>query len=202
MEELFQLIIALFIISFPLLSALTRRRQARRARKRREKAAAEAQPASRQATGMEPVRGRAGDEGEGGRPESEEAPRRARNLWRRQRREARDTEGWGSHYRRFGRGRETARGEGEPVRQDERRAAPAGGTVGGGPERRGVAPAQTGPDGTTRAAADSRPRVSGTRRAGGLDRIERLPRLQQAVVWAEILGRPKALRRGPEPRDE
>jgi hypothetical protein len=41
-------------------------------------------------------------------------------------------------------------------------------------------------------------------RGGGISeaaqqRIDALPRIQQAVVWSELLGKPKALRRSPDP---
>ncbi|MFO7780586.1 MAG: hypothetical protein R6W94_03085 [Spirochaetia bacterium] len=163
MEELFQLILALFVLSFPLFSILSRRRQAGRTR----------------------------------RAESR-APRAGRG-WRRRR-----------------------RGEAADAGEDVGAAAEAGELTGSGADGapharrregtgRGERTERSGrAGGEAPGRADSgRPEVVATgvgrpRRPqdAALERIARRSRLQQAVIWAEVLGRPKALRRTSDPWDD
>ena len=188
MEELFQLILALFVLSFPILSILSRRRQAGRTRRRESGTPREGRWSRRRRRGAE---GAAGSEdvaaGAGAGAGAGEPP-------------GAGAEGPQSARRREGpeRGERTQRGE--PV---------AGG-------RRGPADGAATASNRPRQAADVT-RTSEIRRGGptvasagqprqpesaALEYIAMRSRLQQAVIWAEVLGRPKALRRTPEPWDD
>lgn len=169
MEELFQLILALFVLSFPLLSILSRRRQAGRTR----------------------------------RAESR-SPRAGR--WRRRGRRGGEAADGGEDVAAGAEGGElTGSGADEP--QGTRRGE---GTERGGRMQRG---GPAGREGRSRAegasAASSRPRqtadatMSSEIRRGGPTVVSAgRSRLQQAVIWAEVLGKPKALRRTSDPWDD
>jgi hypothetical protein len=168
MEELFQLILALLVLSFPLLSILSRRRQAGRTRRTESRV-------SRAARGWRRRRGgEAAEEGENGG-----APADAGEL--------------------------TGFGAEEAPRARRREGAERGGrTQPGGRAQRG---GQVGGEGLGRAGSGRPEDTAGAGRprqpqAAGLERIARRSRLQQAVIWAEVLGRPKALRRTSDPWDD
>ncbi|MFP4566567.1 MAG: hypothetical protein ACLFNX_08710 [Spirochaetaceae bacterium] len=148
MEELFQLILVLFILSFPFLSILSRRRQAGRTR-----------------------RAEAGD------------PETGRGWRRRQGREAADA---GANA-----GAGAGAGAGEPAARaataDKGSRQAADLTMASEIGRRGP--------GAVSAGRPRRPQ------AAALERIAARSRLQQAVIWAEVLGRPRALRGAADPRD-
>jgi hypothetical protein len=216
MEELFQLIVALFVLSFPLLSALSRRRRSRRGRRNRTP---EAPPREAGTEAGEPKRA-AGDSarGSGGA----EGRRDRREERREQRREAR---------RRAAEDREVER-QAEREAWSTAEARDRWGPPGGIPEERGASAAERGrdvlaaetpggPGGAGRRqpagaevdatrlyeiGRDTRTVVSAGREKGmnraALQRIELLPRLQQAVVWSELLRAPKGLRRRIVPWDE
>ncbi len=170
MEELFQLILALFVLSFPLLSILSRRRQAGRTRRARSRVPGAARGWRRRLGGEAADAGEdigaAADTGEFTGSGAEEAPR------------ARRREG-AERSERMQRG-------GRAGGQSARHAADVTTTseIGrGGPT---VVPA-------------GRPRQP---QDAALERIARRSHLQQAVIWAEVLGRPKALRRTSDPWDD
>ena len=188
MEELFQLILALFVLSFPLLSILSRRRQAGRTRRR-----------------------------ESGTPSESSTPREGR--WSRRRRRGAEGAAGGENV---AAGAGSGAGAGEPPgagaerpQSARRREGPKRGEpVAGG--RRGPADGATTASNRPRRAANVT-RNSEIRRGGptvasagqprqpesaALEYIAARSRLQQAVIWAEVLGRPKALRRTPEPWDD
>jgi hypothetical protein len=202
MEELFQLIVALFIVSFPILNLFARRRQARRVRKRREREAAQA------AAGSDaPASGRRGaDAGERG-PARPDRPRGRRAAGRtdvaageRKGRFARWAERLEERARR-------ATGE-EPAPADAGEAArlPAGGGQPVASVREGrlstrddlIRRTEIGRDAPGPVSAGGAPETG----RAAMERIGELPPLQQAVIWAEVLGRPKALRRTTDPWDD
>jgi hypothetical protein len=217
MEELFQLIVALFIVSFPILNLFARRRQARRAQKQREKVAREAEAtgaqgsAGRGASPPRPDRERGYDR----EPERRDPDREGR-AGRRRRRAAGVTDVSTSEPRRKGRlarwaEQLEARARQTAGEREEWPSARQGETEGGGAPGRGGAASRGRPAGqpadVTRQYEIGRgPGERGTTRemagAEARERIAGLPQLQQAVVWAEILGRPKALRRSPDPWDD
>ena len=196
MEELIQLIVALFLVSFPLLSAFSRRRRARKARR---KAAGEEQGGGKQ-------RKAAGEE-QGGGKQRKAAGRTSPGRASPGRASPGRTATPGGR-RGFGRRRREA-AEGAPSdKAAGLRDRPAAAQTGAGPAETPAASAGRAED-TTRVYEIGKPtksvvHTSQRRRISGaaLARIETLPRVQQAVVWSELLGRPKALRRGLVPWDE
>ncbi|NBF41298.1 MAG: hypothetical protein GVY14_12875 [Spirochaetes bacterium] len=162
MEELFQLILALLVLSFPLLSILSRRRQAGRTRR-------------------------------GGA----RAPRVTRG-WRRRRRGEAAEEGENGGAR-ADTGELMGSGAEEATRARRREGAERSGRTQRGGQAGGEGLGRAGAGRLEDTAGAGRPRQP---QAAALERIARRSRLQQAVIWAEVLGRPRALRRSSDPWDD
>ncbi len=158
MEEIFQLVLGLFVVALPILSLIGRRR--RTAWERRDAAERAARLS--------------GDDGEL-QPQPERRSRRSPQP------------------------QPTAEPRLDPQARPSMRS-PADARS-GSPER-GRAPERD------RAVAGSTPVQPrrGERGSGigeeALARIEGLPRMQKAFIWSQVFGRPKALRRTPDPWDE
>jgi hypothetical protein len=190
MEELFQLIVALFIVSFPILNLFARRRQARRVRKRREKEAA-AEAAGGEAPAR-PDRGRSRRRAAGRTDVAtrEGEPRGRFARWA-QRLEERTRSAAGEHGQSGEPGGEAAVGG--------RQRPPESSHEGRMPHRDDSSRrSENDGDTPTLVAAGRAPQTG----RAAMERIGELPPLQQAVVWAEVLGRPKALRRTSDPWDD
>ena len=161
MEELFQLIVGLFIVLLPIFTLLGRRR--RTAWERAQQSDAEAGAATPVGHGgwTEPAQGGAG-QGVAGRG----AQSRRAERWDASRQGA---EPWDAKVAEEGRWDSSV------------------------PPTSGIGSSATG--------ARRKRQGSGIGEQA-LARIEGLPRMQKAFVWSEVFGRPKALRRTPDPWDE
>ncbi|MFW5797080.1 MAG: hypothetical protein ACOCXE_01090 [Spirochaetota bacterium] len=162
MEDLFRLILALFVLTFPLLSIVSRQRRARAARRRR--AAEEGAPAG--APGAQ-----------GGR------------------------EAHGVHEAQGGREAHGGPGAQKGDLAPETSAGSGGGSGVGGGRAAGRTGESSDPTrryeiSRGRAREEARGKTPARRAEAALDRLERLPRMQRAVIWAEILGPPKGAQGG------
>lgn len=205
MEELFQLIFALFIISFPLLSALSRRRRARRVRKQREQAAGAGEaPGASQQSG----RRRRGGRGSAARTARRAGPDRERGRVAADRPPADGGprsrfDQWVTQFQRMATGASAPEASGSREAEPGGQQAPAAERAAESRVRR--EPRQpdrsaTMQQGSGDRAADGQ-RIGSPQAREAADRIAQLPQLQQAVVWSEILGRPRALRDEPQSWD-
>ncbi len=194
MEELFQLILALFVLSFPILSILSRRRQAGRTRRRESGTPRQGRWFRRRRRGAEGAAGSENVAAGAGAGTGEGEPPGA------------GAEGPQSARRREGpkRGERTQRGA--PVGGGGRGPTDGAATAANRPRQAADVPrtSEIGRTSETRrggptAASAGQPRQP---ESAALEYIATRSRLQQAVIWAEVLGRPKALRRTPEPWDD